>query len=294
MAQAKRRVRREAAEMLYLLDSSSLTLKGRGFDGWTQATRTRNTQGMKLHLLYDAQAGTPLSASMTAANVNDRDEGVKLAIETGATYVFDKGYCDYTWWHRIDQSGASFVTRFKRNANLRVEQERLVLVPHQEIVLKDEIVRFANKHPRGGRKNPYQTPLRRITLVREEKEPLVLATNDLNSPALTIAAYYKARWGIELFFKWIKQHLKVKRFFGKTENAVRIQLLIALITYLLLSLYRQTTQFKGSLWELLSTARASLFQRPSIEFLMRRRRTLKRLALQQIQPDLFSSIYPGQ
>ena len=101
----------------------------------------------------------------------------------------------------------------------------------------------------------------------------MLATNDLFSPASVIARRYKDRWGIELFFKWIKQHLKIKSFLGRNENSVRIQILTALITYLLLAIYRKAQNYTGSLWILLAEVRATLFQRPAIEAEQYRRRT---------------------
>jgi putative transposase len=289
MSQAKRQLRRDAEELLYLLDSTSLTLKGPGFDVWTQGNSTRNTQGIKLHLLYDALRETPVQHSFTPANVNDRDEGIKLPIEAGAVYVFDKGYCDYTWWHHIQTTGAYFVTRFKRNAALQVHRSQAIPTDAVDTVLADEVVIFSNRHPAAGRKNPYQVPLRRVTVARaDHPTPLVLATNDLSSPALEVAARYKARWGIELFFKWIKQHLKIKTLLGRSENAVHIQILTALITYLLLALFRQASAFKGSLWALLAELRASLFQRPTTAFFSHRRRCQDRFAIQQIQSELFA------
>jgi IS4 transposase len=289
MSQAHRRLRTEMKDLLYRLDSTSFTLKGRGFDAWTKENRTRNTQGIKLHVLYEAAPEIPVCSSFTPANVNDRDEAVKLDIEPEAIYAFDKGYCDYKWWHHINQAGARFVTRFKNNAALKPLEERPVPEAEGEIILKDETVLFSNPHPRSGRKNPYRKPLRRVTVARPDHDrPLVLATNDLASPALQIASYYKARWGIELFFKWIKQHLKIKSFLGRSENAVKIQILTALITYLLLAIHRQLSGFKGSLWHWLAEVRARLFQRPSLEFLNRRRRSEHQRLLAQVQASLFS------
>jgi IS4 transposase len=273
MAQASRRLKREGSELLYALDSTSITLTGPGFDTWTRANRTCHTQGIKLHVLYENDAQIPAQHSITAPNVNDIDEGSRFLIEPGAVYVFDKGYCDYNWWSRIEAQNARFVTRFKRNAALVVESTRPIAALDAEVILVDEIVRFANKHPRGGRKNHYQKPLRRVTVARPDHDsPLVLATNDLDSPARVIAQRYQDRWQVELFFKWIKQHLRIKTFLGRSENAVRIQILTALITYLLLALYRKTENFTGSLWTLLSQVRATLFQRPAIEAEQYRRR----------------------
>ena len=266
MSRAQRSLRRESEELLYLLDSTSISLKGPGFDAWTNGNSTRNTQGIKLHVLYAGNEEVPIQHSITAPNVNDIDEGRKLTIEPGAIYIFDKGYCDYNWWNKINEQKAQFVTRFKYNAALEVECTRPIPAEDAAIVLKDETVRFANRHPRGGRRNHYKNSLRRITIARpEHDQPLVLATNDLVSPASAIARRYKDRWGIELFFKWIKQHLKIKSFLGRNENSVRIQIITALITYLLLAIYRKAQNYAGSLWILMAEVRATIFQRPSVE-----------------------------
>ncbi len=289
MSQAGRHLRQESRELLYLLDSTSITLKGLGFDAWTQGNSTRNTQGIKLHVLYAAHEQVPLLHSFSAANVNDIAEGVKLPIESGATYVFDKGYCDYNWWASIDGQDARFVTRFKYNAALRVEASRPITAADGGPILEDQIVRFAYRHQGGGRRNRYEKALRRIVVARPDKErPLVLATNDLDAPASVIAQYYKDRWQIELFFKWIKQHLKIKRFLGRSENAVRIQILTALISYLLLALYKKSHGFAGSLWTLLGELRATLFQRPALEAERYRKRREQHLAFAQLQPGLFA------
>jgi IS4 transposase len=289
MTQASRTLRREADELLYLLDSSSITLKGPGFDDWTRAKRTRNTQGLKLHLLYDAQTQLPVWQHMSAPRLNDIEAARQLPLETDAIYVFDKGYCDYHWWARLNQQGARFVTRFKRNAALRVIRERPIVPELAGQILADQIVCLSNPRPGGGRRNPYTQPLRRILVARpDQPTPLVLATNDLKSEAGLIAQRYKARWQIELYFKWIKQHLRIKQFMGRSENAVRIQILTALISYLLLALYRQAQGFKLSLWQCLGELRASLFQRPSTDAELYRRRRQRQQAFDLCQPGLFA------
>lgn len=287
MQQVSSKLREEMRDCLYLLDSTSFTLKGPGFDAWTKDTRTPHTQGIKLHIVYEANEQAPVYQSMSAPNVNDIDEAHDVLIEPGATYVFDKGYCDYNWWLRLDGQGARFVTRFKRNAALAVQE--VVPIPAADAghILHDEIVRFTNKYPGGGRCNRYEHPLRRIVLKRPDcAEPLTLATNDLTSPASTIAQLYKDRWRIELFFKWIKQHLKIKSFLGTSQNAVHIQILCALIAYLLLALYRKAHGIRSSMWHLLSELRATLFQRPDIEAAMARRRRQQQAELLNRQPQL--------
>ena len=288
LAQAGRTLRKEGQALLYLLDSTSVTLKGRGFDPWTLAHRTHHVQGLKLHLLYAAHEQVPVHFRFSAANVNDIEEGRRLALIREATYVFDKGYCDYNWWARIQDAGACFVTRFKRNARLGTVRTLPVPDADQTIVLNDEIVRFTNPTPRGGKRNTYTQPLRRIVVPRDDHpQPLVLATNDLVSPATTIARLYKDRWQIELFFKWIKQHLKIKRFLGRSENAVRLQILCALIAYVLLALYRKAHGMTQSLWSVLAEFRSTLFQRPSIEHALHRKRIDNARAFASVQPPLF-------
>jgi putative transposase len=287
MGKVSGQLRKESEQLMYLLDSTSITLKGREFDRWTLANRNRNTQGLKLHLLLDAHAQTPAWHSISAPNVNDVERARDVPIEKGALYVFDKGYTDYNWWHQIDSTGAKFVTRFKRNAGLECERRRRIPRNAAGIVLHDEIVSFKYKR-QSGKPITYDRPLRRITIARPDKAtPMVLATNDLTSPALAIAQRYKERWGIELFFKWIKQHLKIKKFLGRSENAVRIQLMTALISYLLVAIYKQKHALKKTLWECLCLVRATLFQRAEIELSRYRRRKRDEQEMARIQPCLF-------
>lgn len=287
MAQASRQLRREGERCLYLLDSTSITLNGRGFDHWTATTRSHN-QGIKLHVLYSGHDQVPQQHSLSAVNVNDVTEALKLPIEAGAVYVFDKGYCDYNWWADIHDQGATFVTRFKRNAALRVERTLPVPATHADTILSDEIVCFSNPYPGGSRRNRYTAPLRRIVVARPEHDsPMVLATNDLDSAATDMAQHYKDRWQVELFFKWIKQHLKIKRFLGRSQNAVHIQILCALIAYLLLAMYRKTHCIHTSMWLLLAELRATLFQRPERDATLHRRRCRRQAELTQRQAPLF-------
>lgn len=288
MQQVQGSVRREAQEFLRLIDSSSITLKGRGFDAWTKTRRTRNTQGMKLHVVFGLPQQAPLSQWMTLANVNDLEYARELDLEREVIYVFDKAYCDYSWWWRIEQSGAKFVTRFKRNARLEVLGERAVARAARGVILKDELVRLSNKNPGGGRCNPYRKALRRIEVARAGKAPLVLATNDLKSSALRIAERYRARWQIELFFKWIKQHLRIKSVLGRSENAVRTQLLSALIAYLLCVLDAKARKAKTSLWLHLCELRGTLFQRPQTEWARHRRWREQRGRFELSQRALFA------
>ncbi|MTV42036.1 IS4 family transposase, partial [Duganella radicis] len=177
---------KQARDLVYLLDSTSITLKGREFDRWTMDHATRHTQGLKLHLLLDAKTQTPSWQTITAPNINDVLPARAVPLRAGALYVFDKGYCDYNWWRLIDQAQATFVTRFKRNANVVAEDVLEIPAEAAGTILSDELVRFKNKTPGGRRRNHYDKQLRRVTVARPGAAPLVFATNDLQSTALEI------------------------------------------------------------------------------------------------------------
>ena len=224
---ADRRMRDEGAEMLRLIDASPIPLgKMCRWAKWNGRIR-----GMKLHVVYDPTADCPRAVEITPATVNDVEIGRQMAIEAGATYVFDKGYCHYGWWAQIDAAGARFVTRPKDNARLRVRRRRPVgaIIGDGFRIVDDAEVVLASK---GDSKLPI--PLRRIRVRRDRGGTITLITNDMKRKAVEIAALYKRRWQIELLFRWIKQHLDLRRFIGNTDNAIRLQILAAMIAYLLL------------------------------------------------------------
>ena len=280
IAQAGRSIRSQREELLYLLDATTVDLPARG--GPRGHADARGNHGMKLHLLFEARSAAVAQASITPGNINDITEARKLPIQAGATYVFDRGYCHYNWWHSIDEKKARWVSRFKRDAALTYLREQ----PTTGGILRDSIVAFALRTPRGGHRNSYSSALRRIEVERPDAASLVLATNDLTSPAEEIAALYKQRWQIELLFKWVKQHLQIRRFVGHNENAVRIQLLTALIAYMLVLLLKQATGSKDSLWMLLAQLRHNLFQRPRTEESWWRRKRARQEQLAAAQPLL--------
>ncbi len=285
MQKLDRKTRRECKEMLYLLDSTSITLKGLGYDDWAKPMRSSRIQGLKLHTMLIADQNLPVYANITSAKVNDIVDARTMPIESSATYVFDKGYCDYNWWHKINESQALFVSRFKTNAALTAVEDLSVPEEGQAKILADEVVLFRNRHPRGGCINRYEKPLRRITVKREDKEnPLILATNDFQRSAAEIAELYKTRWQIEIFFKWIKQNLKLKKFIGRSENAVRIQIYTAIIAYLLVMLYAHGHQ--TGLKQELEILRSTLFQRMRTEAYLADKRRRTRRQLEKLQPRL--------
>lgn len=290
MTKLSRTLRDECKDLIYLLDSTSFTLKGQEFDRWTLADKTRRTQGIKLHVLLNQQGEFPVWTDFSAANVNDIDMARDIELEAGALYVYDKGYNDYNFWHAINEARATFVTRFKNNASVQVEKTLPIDAEAAGVVLADELVSFKHKRPGGKRINLYHgKQLRRITIARPDKAtPIVLATNDLTSSALEIAQRYKERWGIELFFKWIKQHLRIKKFMGRSENAVRIQILTALISYLLVAIHKKENKLELSLWDCLSLVRATLFHRPDTEASRYRQQREKLHYIAENQGCLFS------
>lgn len=282
MGMVNRKARSDLKDFLYLLDSSPICLRGRGYE-WTQERGIPRIPGLKLHVLYQPTPMLPSQMSVTGATVNDVEYGREIELEEGAKYVFDKGYCDYKWWHKIDQAGAFFVTRLKCNAAIKVLGRRQV----SGNILMDEVIQFKNKHPGGGRKNTYTKSLRKIVVHREDHDdPLVLVTNLMEVPADEVAALYKKRWAIELWFKWIKQNLKIKKFLGRSENAVKTQIFVALITYLLAYLYRQLSGAKEELYLWLAELKSTLFQRPKLDYEMERRRRNRRTNFQKYQPQL--------
>jgi IS4 transposase len=198
---------------------------------------------------------------LTSAKVDDVVAGRAIPLEKGATYVFDKGYTDYRWWSQIINAGAVFVTRRKRNAQCREIREQPVA---GDGIVADRRLKLGHRQPRGGAPiNPlYDTELREVVLARpDHDQPLHLITNDFERPAIDIAQLYKERWEIELLFKWLKQNLKIRRFLGRSENAVRTQIYVALIAFLLLRILHQTAarSFKDSTAMLLTRLKLGLF-----------------------------------
>jgi putative transposase len=254
---ADRKTRREGNQMLRLIDSSPIPL-GKLCDFATWNGRIR---GLKMHAVYDPLGDRPTRVEVTLATVNDSEIGRKTPIEPGATYVFDKGYCHYGWWTQIHDAGAWFVTRPKRNAKFRVvEQRPLEIVEGDGFrVLADREVVFDSKGD-----STLAMPLRRLEIERHDAPPIVVLTNDMTRSAVAIAALYKARWQIELLFRWIKQHLELSKFIGNNQNAIQLQIIAAMIAYLLLRLAANDHALKLPALRLAELVRSALFVRKSI------------------------------
>jgi hypothetical protein len=263
LAQAQRGLRRAAKDVVRLIDSTSLRLSSLSAD-W--ASFSGDVFGAKAHIIYDPHADRPVYFAVTPSNVNDITAAKAMPIEPGATHVFDLGYYDYSWWARIDDAGCRFVTRLKKNTPLTVV--------HENDVAKDSNIlsdRIGHLPPRlaASRKNPLQVPVREIRVIIDSGKLLRIVTNDLDTSAQEIADLYKLRWQIELFFRWVKQTLRIKRFIGVSENAVRIQVAVALIAFLLLRFAQATQKTVHSPLEFARLVRANLMHRRPVERLLK-------------------------
>ena len=250
--------RHKMSDAVRLIDSTSLHLAGAGSQ-W--ARFSSNVFGAKAHVVYDPDLARPVYHAVTAANVNDIVAAKAMPIEAGATYVFDLGYYDYGWWARLDAAGCRLVTRFKSNTPLR-EIETLPVSPGSD-VLSDRIG-FLPGRQAQNRNNPFADAVREIRVETETGKTLRILTNDLDAPAQEIADLYKRRWQIELFFRVMKQTLKITKFLGRSENAVRIQIAIALIAYLLLRALQDITKVRHGFLELVRLVRANLMHRKDV------------------------------
>jgi hypothetical protein len=230
---ASRRTRRHLADAVRILDATRVELSSLS-RGWVDTVN--GARAIKLHIAYDPNADTPQVLAVTAQNVNDITPAKAMPITPGMTYVFDLAYYDFAWWAQLDAKGCRFVSRLKTNTPLELTAE-LARPQGANItgatILADRIGLLPRRLARA-RHNPLADPVREITVRLQTGKTLRLITNDLDAPAAEIADLYKQRWQIELFFKWIKQHLKIRHFLGTSENAVRIQLFVALIAYILL------------------------------------------------------------
>jgi putative transposase len=234
---ADRHTRVEGAEMVRLIDASPIPLgKVCKWAKWNGRIR-----GMKMHVVYHPGNDVPRCVEITESTINDVEIGRQVALEAGATYVFDKGYYHFGWWKKINAANAFFVTRAKVNSNFRTTKSRYMrkTIGDGFRIIDDADVVLASK---GDSRLPI--PLRRIRVKRDKGGMITLITNDLNRTAIEVAALYKRRWQIELLFRWIKQHLNIRKFIGNNDNAIRLQVISAMIAYLLLRLARRLNSLR--------------------------------------------------
>lgn len=235
---------------LLSIDSTTIGLSLSMFD-WAQYKRSKGA--VKLHLVLDHDGYLPQYAVLSDGKEADISAARKMSFAPGTMLVFDRGYADYDWWLSLTRQKVFFVTRLKDNADYEVAEKRAV--PDKGAVLGDEVI-FLMKQ---AAKNQ-ECFLRRIEVwVEEKQETMVFLTNHLKLAASTIAAIYKERWQIELFFKALKQSLKVKTFVGTSENAVQTQIWTALIAMLLVKYLQIKSTFGWSLSNLVALLRHQLF-----------------------------------
>ena len=190
----------------------------------------------------------------------------RLPIEPGATYVFDLGYYDYAWWAGLDAQGCRIITRFKRNTPLAVVEQ--LPVAEDGTILSDRIG-FLPQRQAASRNNPMRQAVREVRVRTDTGKVLRILSNDLDAAAQQIADLYKRRWAIELFFRWIKQTLRITRFLGTSQNAVGTQIAVALIAFLLLRLAQAAQHAVSSPLRFARLVRANLMHRKPLDRLLK-------------------------
>jgi hypothetical protein len=241
---------------VYALDATTIDLCLSLFH-WAPFRKAKGA--VKLHTLLDLRGAIPAFIHISDGKMHEVNVLDFLPIEAGAFYVMDRGYLDFTRLYRLRQMGGFFVTRAKANTNARRIYSSPVdratgLVCDQTIALNGF---YATQH--------YPDYLRRIRFNDAQSgKTLILLTNNFALPPLTIAALYKNRWQVELFFKWIKQHLRIKKFLGNSENAVKTQIWCAVSTYVLIAIIKKELQINASLYTLLQILSVSVFEKTEL------------------------------
>jgi len=243
----------EVDNAVYALDASTIDLCLSLFP-WAKFRQTKGA--IKLHAMLDLRGNIPAFLSITDGKVHDVKATPQVPIEAEGIYVIDRAYIDFDWLWRINQAYAFFVSRLKRS----IKWTRIVSHPvDKSLGLRSdqEILLFSKKS-----KEKYPKRLRRISFRDETQNRLfVFLTNNFVLPSETITALYKARWEIEIFFKWLKQNLKVKSFYGTSPNTVKTQIWIAMIVYLILAILKERYQLENRLSQLLHFLEVNLFER---------------------------------
>jgi hypothetical protein len=264
---------------VYALDSTTIDLCLSLFD-WAPFRATK--AAVKLHTLLDLRGSIPTFLHISDGKLHDVNVLDILPIEAGAFYVMDRGYVDFTRLYAMHQAGAFFVTRAKQGMDAR----RVYSAPAQRSagVICDQRVMLNGFYSAKA----YPEHLRRVRFKDPESgKTLVFLTNNTVLPALTIAALYKGRWQVELFFKWIKQHLRIKRFLGTSENAVKTQIWCAVATYVLIAIVKKELQLKASLYTGLQILSVSIFEKTELSWALQLDKSQREVALPSNQLILF-------
>ena len=243
----------ELDNTVYALDSSTIDLCLSLFD-WAPFRSTK--AAIKLHTLLDLRGAIPAFIHISDGKLHDVNVLDMLSFEAGAFYVMDRGYVDFARLYTLHQTGAFFVTRAKSSMNARrvystATDRTSGVVCDQRVMLNGHY--SAKKYPEHLRRIRFKDP--------ESGKTLIFMTNNTALPALTICALYKSRWQVELFFKWIKQHLRIKHFLGTSENAVKTQVWCAVTTYVLIAIVKKELQIDVSLYTLLQILSVTVFEK---------------------------------
>lgn len=264
---------------VYALDSTTIDLCLSLFD-WAPFRSTK--AAVKLHTLLDLRGSIPTFLHISDGKLHDVNVLDILPIEAGAFYVMDRGYVDFTRLYAMHQAGAFFVTRAKQGMDAR----RVYSSPTQRStgVICDQRVMLNGFYSAKA----YPEHLRRVRFKDPESgETLVFLTNSTVLPPLTITALYKGRWQVELFFKWIKQHLRIKRFLGTSENAVKTQIWCAVATYVLIAIVKKELQLNASLYTCLQILSVSIFEKTELSCALQPDRSQREVATPANQLILF-------
>jgi hypothetical protein len=243
-------------DMVYALDSTTIDLCLNLFP-WAQFRKKK--AAVKMHTLLDLRGNIPSSVWITSGRVHDVNILDLLNIEPGAYYIMDRGYLDFSRLYKINQSQAFFITRAKRNTQLR----RLYSQPADKFsgVICDQTVVFTGFYA----SEDYPDKLRKIRYFdKETKHHLSFLTNNFTLPPLVVCDLFRCRWQIELFFKWIKQHLRIKSFYGTSMNAVKTQIWIAVSIYVLIAIIKKKLKIELSLYTILQILSVTLFEKSAI------------------------------
>lgn len=266
----------ELEQAAYALDSTTIDLCLSLFP-WAKFRRRK--AAIKLHTLLALRGNFPTVIILTTGKIHDVNILDELTYEPGSFYIADRGYLDFARLYRLHLRGAFFVTRAKKNFRCQRRYSRPVdkatgLRFDQTVVLSGFYSQ--QEYPEALRRIGFRDPL--------TGKSLVFLTNNFTEPALTIAQLYRCRWQVELFFKWIKQHLRIKAFYGTTENAVKTQIWIAITVYLLVAIVRKRLNIKASLYTMLQVLSLTLFEKHTLNQL------LNNMELQMLQPENYNQL----
>jgi len=243
-------------QTVYALDATTIDLCLSLFP-WAPFRKRKGA--VKLHTLLDLRGNIPTVIIITHGLVHEVNILDLLTFEAGAFYLMDRAYLDFPRLHRLHLASAFFVTRARK----RFDCQRLYSAPVDRTsgIMCDQIVTLSNPVPRAG----YPDKLRRIRYFDPQQERrLIFLTNNFTLPPLTVAQLYRSRWQVELFFKWIKQHLRIKKFYGTSANALKTQIWIAISIYVLVAIVKKQLKLEGSLYRILQILSVSLFEKTPI------------------------------